>query len=39
LPAAALLAAADSDKELPRPPRPTKPLPSDPFKIEYPKDR
>lgn len=33
-----LLAAANSDKELPRPPLPTKPLPTDPFKYEYPKD-
>ena len=34
-----LLAAANSDKELPRPPLPTKPLPTDPFKYEYPKDQ
>ena len=34
-----LLAAANSDKELPRPPLPTQPLPTDPFKYEYPKDR
>lgn len=33
-----LLAAANSDKELPRPPLPTKPLPTDPFEYEYPKD-
>ena len=34
-----LLAAANSDKELPRPPLPTQPVPTDPFKYEYPKDR
>jgi Zn-dependent M28 family amino/carboxypeptidase len=34
-----LLAAANSDKELPRPPLPSKPLPTDPFKYGYPKDR
>ncbi|RIX27306.1 M20/M25/M40 family metallo-hydrolase [Sphingomonas edaphi] len=34
-----LLAAANSDKELPRPPLPSKPLPTDPFKYDYPKDR
>lgn len=34
-----LLAAANSDKELPRPPVPTKPLPTDPFEYEYPKDQ
>lgn len=34
-----LLAAANSDKELPRPPLPTQPLPTDPFKYDYPKDR
>ena len=33
-----LLAAANSEKELPRPPTPTKPLPTDPFEYEYPKD-
>lgn len=33
-----LLAAANSDKELPRPPLPTRPLPTDPFEYEYPKD-
>ena len=31
-----LLAAANSDKELPRPPLPTQPLPTDPFKYDYP---
>jgi hypothetical protein len=34
--AGVLLAAADSDKELPRPPLPTQPLPTDPFKYDYP---
>ncbi|HXG80445.1 MAG TPA: M20/M25/M40 family metallo-hydrolase [Sphingomicrobium sp.] len=34
-----LLAAANSDKELPRTPLPTRPLPTDPFEYEYPKDR
>jgi hypothetical protein len=34
-----LLAAANSDKELPRPPLPAKPLPTDPFEYEYPKDQ
>jgi len=34
--AGVLLAAANSDKELPRPPLPTQPLPSDPFKYDYP---
>ncbi len=34
-----LLAAANSDKELPRPPLPSQPLATDPFKYEYPKDR
>ena len=33
-----LLAAANSDKELPRPPLPSRPLPTDPFEYEYPKD-
>lgn len=33
-----LLAAANSDKELPRPPVPSRPLPTDPFEYEYPKD-
>ncbi len=31
-----LLAAANSDKELPRPPLPTQPTPTDPFKYVYP---
>ena len=31
-----LLAAANSDKELPRPPLPTQPLPTDPFAYQYP---
>ena len=31
-----LLQAANSDKELPRPPLPTRPTPTDPFKYEYP---
>ena len=34
-----LLAAANSDKELPRPPVPTQPTPTDPFKYEYPQPR
>lgn len=34
-----LLAAANSDKELPRPPLPTKPVVTDPFEYEYPKDQ
>lgn len=34
-----LLAAANSDKELPRPPLPSQPEATDPFKYEYPKDR
>jgi hypothetical protein len=31
-----LLEAANSDKELPRPPLPSRPLPTDPFKYDYP---
>ena len=31
-----LLAAANSDRELPRPPLPTQPAPTDPFKYDYP---
>lgn len=31
-----LLSAANSDKELPRPPLPTQPVASDPFKYDYP---
>lgn len=31
-----LLQAANSEKELPRPPLPSRPLPTDPFKYEYP---
>lgn len=34
-----LLQAANSDKELPRPPVPTQPNATDPFKYEYPRDR
>ena len=34
--AGVLLSAANSDKELPRPPMPTRPLPTDPFKYDYP---
>ena len=34
-----LLAAANSDKELPRSPLPTQPLPSDPFKYDYPEPK
>lgn len=37
--AGVLLEAANSDKELPRPPMPTKPLPSDPFKYDYPEPK
>ncbi|QDP20153.1 M20/M25/M40 family metallo-hydrolase [Sphingomonas xanthus] len=33
-----LLAAANSEKELPRPPLPTQPLPTDPFDYQFPKD-
>ena len=31
-----LLQAANSDKELPRPPLPTQPTPTNPFDYEYP---
>jgi carboxypeptidase Q len=31
-----LLAAANSDAELPRPPLPTQPAATDPFKYDYP---
>jgi carboxypeptidase Q len=34
-----LLTAANSDKELPRPPLPKQPLPSDPFKYAYPEPK
>jgi carboxypeptidase Q len=34
--AGVLLEAANSDKELPRPPLPTQPAPTDPFKYDYP---
>lgn len=34
-----LLSAANSDKELPRPPLPTQPVPSDPFKYDLPEPR
>jgi hypothetical protein len=37
--ASMLLSAANSDKELPRPPVPTQPTPSDPFKYDYPEPR
>jgi carboxypeptidase Q len=37
--AGVLLAAANSDKELPRMPLPNQPLLSDPFKYEYPEPR
>ena len=37
--AGVLLAAANSDKELPRPPVPTQPTVTDPFKYEYPQPR
>ncbi len=37
--AGVLLAAANSDKELPRPPLARKPLASDPFKVDYPEPR
>ena len=37
--AGVLLAAANSDKELPRPPLPTQPAATDPFKYEYPPER
>jgi hypothetical protein len=34
-----LLAAANSDKELPRPPLPTQPSPTDPFKYDLPEPK
>jgi carboxypeptidase Q len=34
-----LWSAANSDKELPRPPMPTQPTPSNPFKYEYPEPK
>ena len=34
-----LLQAANSDKELPRPPLPTQPQPTDPFKYDYPEPK
>jgi len=37
--AGVLLAAANSDKELPRPPLPTQPTATDPFKYDYPADK
>ena len=37
--AGVLLEAANSDKELPRPPLPTQPQPTDPFKYDYPEPR
>jgi carboxypeptidase Q len=37
--ASMLLSAANSDKELPRPPMPTRPEVSDPFKYEYPEPK
>ena len=37
--AGVLLAAANSDKELPRPPVPSQPAVTDPFKYEYPEPR
>ncbi|MDB5720122.1 MAG: peptidase [Alphaproteobacteria bacterium] len=37
--ASMLLAAANSDKDLPRPPLPAKPDASDPFKYEYPEPK
>jgi carboxypeptidase Q len=37
--AGVLLAAANSDKELPRQPLPTQPLPTDPFKYDYPEPK
>jgi hypothetical protein len=37
--AGVLLEAANSDKELPRPPMPTQPSPTDPFKVDYPEPR
>jgi len=37
--ASMLLSAANSDKELPRPPLPTQPTPTDPFKYELPEPK
>jgi hypothetical protein len=37
--AGVLLAAANSDKELPRPPLPTQPAVTDPFKVDYPEPK
>lgn len=37
--ASMLLSAANSDKELPRPPLPTQPAPTDPFKYDYPEPK
>jgi hypothetical protein len=37
--AGVLLAAANSDKELPRPPLPTQPSPTDPFKYDLPEPK
>jgi hypothetical protein len=37
--AGVLLAAANSDKELPRQPLPTQPVPTDPFKYDYPEPK
>jgi hypothetical protein len=37
--AGVLLEAANSDKELPRPPLPTQPLASDPFHYDYPEPK
>jgi hypothetical protein len=31
-----LVSAANSDQDLPRPPLPTQPTASDPFKVDYP---
>jgi hypothetical protein len=37
--ASMLLSAANSEKELPRPPLPAQPLLSDPFKYDYPEPK
>jgi hypothetical protein len=37
--ASMLLSAANSEKELPRAPLPTRPLPNDPFKYDYPEPK
>ena len=37
--ASMLLSAANSEEELPRPPLPTRPLPNDPFKYDYPEPK